>query len=142
MQLGEQARVVLRLGCVVLVAAALASVWELLASQVPGSRFSIGMLPGPIQLLREATATFGCVLLIGALLVGTQPLPAALLWVLRVGVGLLLATGVYAAATGMHGVQAFDLRPDAVWLFAFKYLGRALLYAGLFEIGRRVVQRT
>ena len=42
---------------------------------------------------------------------------------------------VYAALTGMTGVQMTDLRPDATWLFGGKLLGRGLLCAGLANIG-------
>jgi hypothetical protein len=39
----------------------------------------------------------------------------------------------------MHGVQARDLRADAMWLFAIKYAGRALLAVCLYEIARRAL---
>lgn len=141
MQLGEHARHVLRLGCIALCVAALAGVWELLAEQAPGSRLSIGMLPGPIQLLREAATTFGVLLALAGLLVAERTLPVGLLWALRAGLGLLVVTGAYAGALGMHGLQAADMRPDAVWLFVLKYLGRALLVGGLAALALRVLRR-
>ena len=45
--------------------AALASVWELLALQAPGSPLYLGMLPGPVTSLRELATMIG-LLLFGA----------------------------------------------------------------------------
>jgi hypothetical protein len=64
MQVGQSARTVLRLGCGVLLSAALAGVWETLASQAPGGALYIGMLPGPIQLLRETAVIWGLLLVV------------------------------------------------------------------------------
>jgi glycerol uptake facilitator-like aquaporin len=141
MQVGQSARTVLRLGCGVLLFAALAGMWETLASQAPGGALYIGMLPGPIELLRETAVTWGLLLVVSGLLLTDRPLPARWLSALYVGTTLTLGSAIYGAATGMHGVQARDLRADAMWLFAIKYAGRALLTVSLFEIARRSLAR-
>jgi hypothetical protein len=137
--MAQSARAVLRLGCSVLCFAAMAGVWETLASQAPGSPLYIGMLPGPVELLRDAAVTWGVLIVLAGLLLGDQLLTTRWLWVLRVGAALTMAAGLYAAATGMHGVQARDLRADATWLFSLKYLGRGLLTLGLGAVARRVL---
>ena len=132
----------LRLGCSVLIFAALAGVWETLASQAPGGVLYIGMLPGPIELLRETAVTWGLLLVVAGLLVPERALPVRLIWALRAGTALTLGSALYAAATGMHGVQMRDLRADASWLFAIKFLGRALLTLCLIDIARRALWRS
>ena len=137
----RSAAAVLRLGSALLVAAALAGLWEALASQSPGSSLYIGMLPGPIALLREALFTWGSVIVLAGL--GLADAVVARRWIraLHVGAVLTLVSGVYAGATGMHGVQFKDLRPDATWLFLGKFLGRALLFAGLLACASKVLGR-
>lgn len=127
------ARWIVGLGCGVLGVAALAGAWETLASQVPGSPLYIGMLPGPIERLRETAVDFGVLLVLAGLLLREQSVGARATWTLATGTFLALATALYAALTGMLGVQLYDLRADAPWLFAFKFIGRALLCAGLAE---------
>jgi len=128
---------VLRLGTGVLVLAALAGVWETLASQAPGSPLYIGVLPGPVALLREAAFDWGVSLVLAGLLLGGRAQPRKWFFALQAGVLLTLGSALYAAATGMHGIQARDLRPDASWLFAIKYAGRGLLSVCLFDLARR-----
>ena len=137
MQVSESARAVLRLGTGVLVSAALAGVWETLASQAPGSPLYIGMLPGPVALLREAAFDWGVSIVLAGLLLGTRAQPRKWFIALQAGVLLTLGSALYAAASGMHGVQARDLRPDATWLFAIKYAGRGLLGVCLLDLARR-----
>jgi hypothetical protein len=139
MQVGESARAVLRLGCGVLSAAALAGAWETLASQAPGSPLYIGMLPGPIELLRDAAFEFGVLYVVGGLLLAERRLSKRWVWALYAGSVLTLGAGVYAALTGMHGIQAHDLRPDAIYVFVVKYTGRLLCCAGLLAIARRAL---
>jgi hypothetical protein len=139
MQVGKSGRTVVRLGCGVLVLAALAGAWETLASQSPGSPLYIGMLPGPIELLRETALTWGLLVVVVGLLLADRSLAPRWFWLLHVGAALTLGSAIYAAATGMHGVQARDLRPDATALFVIKYLGRGLLAACLFAIARQAL---
>jgi hypothetical protein len=68
-------------------------------------------------------------------------LPRTLLIALHVAVGVTLLAALYGAATGMHGVQAIDLRPDAIPLFIAKYAGRLGLAACLLLIARRMLTR-
>ena len=113
----------------------------MLASQAPGSPLFIGMLPGPIEMLREAATLIGLLLLAASCLVRDRQLPRTLLMVLHVAVAVTLLAALYGAATGMHGVQAIDLRPDAIPLFIAKYAGRFGLATCLFLIARRALTR-
>lgn len=135
------ARWVSWLGCGVLGLAALAGAWETLASQAPGSPLYIEMLPGPIERLRETAFDFGVLLLLAGLLLRGQSLGALATWALGAGTFLTLATALYAALTGMLGIQFYDLRADAPWLFAFKFLGRALLCGGLARASWLVLRK-
>ncbi|HKP56976.1 MAG TPA: hypothetical protein VJV78_09660 [Polyangiales bacterium] len=141
MQALESSRALLRLAVIVLCVGAGAGVWEVLASQAPGSPLFIGMLPGPIEMLREAATLIGVLLLAASCLVRDRPLPRALLIALHVAVVVTLLAALYGAATGMHGVQVIDLRPDAIPLFAAKYAGRLGLATCLFLIARRALTR-
>ena len=135
----SSARVVLRLSAALLLAAAVAGVWELLASQAPGTPLYLGVLPAPVERLRHDSFDFGVLLAIAALLLGEREVSRRVLIGLGAGSALMLVAGVYAAATGMSGVQIIDLRADAPWLFGAKVLGRALLIAGLITIGWAVL---
>ena len=137
MQVSDSARAVLRLGTGVLVLAVAAGAWETLASQAPGSPLYIGMLPGPVTLLREAAFVWGALIVLAGLVLGGRAQPRKWFIALQVGLWFTLGSALYAAATGMHGVQARDLRPDATWLFVIKYGGRALLSVCLFDLARR-----
>jgi hypothetical protein len=131
----SSARVVLRLAGALLLAAAAAGVWELLASQAPGTPLYLGILPAPVERLRHDSFDFGVLLAIAGLVLGEREVPRRVLLWLGLGSVLMLLAGLYAAATGMPGVQIIDLRADAPWLFGAKVLGRALLIAGLINIG-------
>jgi hypothetical protein len=141
MQVSESARAVLRLGTGVLVLAAAAGVWETLASQAPGSPLYIGVLPGPVELLREAAFQWGVLIVLAGLCLGERAWPRSLFIALQVAVALTLGSAIYAAASGMHGIQARDLRPDAMWLFVIKFSGRAGLTACLVDLARRGLAR-
>lgn len=131
-----RARSILRLACWVLLAAALAGIWEILAAQAPGSPLYLGMLPGPITDLRESALVLGVLLVLGSLISGDQDPGWRWFWVLGAGCVLTLLSGLYGAAMGMHGTQLFDLRADAAWLFLAKQLGRALVFAGLARVAQ------
>ena len=139
MQASESSRVLLRLAVFVLCAAAGAGVWEVLASQAPGSPLSIGMLPGPIEMLRETAVVLGLLLLAASVLVRERGVARGVVVALHLAVAITLLAAVYGALLGMHGVQARDLRPDATPLFVVKYLGRLGVAACLFAIGRRAL---
>jgi ammonia channel protein AmtB len=141
MQTPESARVLLRLAVIVLCAAAGAGVWEVLASQAPGSPLSIGMLPGPIEMLRDTALTLGLLLLGASWLVRESGATRGVVIGLHVAVAVTLLAAVYGAVSGMHGVQARDLRPDATPLFIVKYVGRLGVLASLLAIARRALAR-
>ncbi|MET0384451.1 MAG: hypothetical protein ABW321_00760 [Polyangiales bacterium] len=139
MPVSASARMILYLGTCVLGAAALAGVWEVLASQAPGSPLYIGMLPAPIERLRSDALWFGVLLWVAGLSAGELTLSRRTRACLWGGSVLVLLGGTYAAATGMTGVQLRDLRPDATWVFIARFGGRLLLSAGLFEIAWRAI---
>ena len=141
MQVPESARSLLRLAVTVLCLAAAAGVWEVLASQAPGSPLYIGVLPGPVLMLREVALTLGLLLLAASMLVPARGLPRLLILLLYASVALTLLTALYGALSGMHGVQARDLRPDATPLFILKYLGRIGVGVCLFALARRALAR-
>jgi hypothetical protein len=144
MPLSPCSRATVRLGVVVLMVAAVASAWELLAMQSPGTPFYIGMLPGPIATLRELSMVTGLLLMAsGALMPWAYPEhePRLLVALMHVGSVLALGAQLYAALHGMYGVQASDLRPDALPLFVVKYAGVAALLVAWLELGRRVLMR-
>lgn len=139
----------LKLGVALLGYAALASAWELLAAQVPGSPLYIGMLPGPIGALREMALTLALLsLAAGALLpwafgsasAGTRARLASAL--MLAGALLALAAQSYGAANGMHGHQMSDLRLDARVVFYLRHGGLLVFGLGWLEIGWRLFRRT
>lgn len=144
MMIGPCARASVRLGVVLLMLAALAGGWQLLAQQAPGSPLYIGTLPGPIGALRELATSVGLLLLAAALLMpwaSDQREPWGIVTLLYVGAVLGVGGQLYGAIRGMNGVQFMDLREDARPLFLVKTGGLGLLALGLFEIGRRVLFR-
>lgn len=141
MQVSDDARAVLRLAVIVLCIAAGAGVWEVLASQAPGSLLSIGMLPGPIELLREAALTLGLLLVAASWLAREHGVTRRVVVVLHVAVAITLGAAFYGALLGMHGVQARDLRPDATPLFIVKYAGRLGVFGCLLVIARNALAR-
>jgi hypothetical protein len=138
----ESARVMLRLAVIVLCSAAGAGVWEVLASQAPGSPLSIGMLPGPIEMLRDTALALGLLLLGATWLVRETGATRGVVIGLHVAVAMTLLAALYGALSGMHGVQARDLRPDATPLFIVKYVGRLGVFVCLLAIARRALART
>ena len=135
-------RGVLRLAFAVLTLALGVGVWELVALQAPGSPLYIGMLPGPIASLRETATLLGLLFFGAAWLVqmaapGREP--RGLVRGMLAGSIVGLGTCVYAAARGMHGVQIGDPLVAALPVFVLKQGGLGLVFACLFELGRRAV---
>ena len=125
-----------------LMAAALASVWELFALQVPGSPFSLGMLPGPIASLRDSAVMLALVLLGVAWLLPwayQSKEPRLMVGLTYLGVILALSGSLYGAVTGMYGVQITDPRTDATVLFVVKHGGQLLLAGCLLDVAWRVI---
>jgi hypothetical protein len=143
MPISAAGKALIRLGVVALFTAACAAVWELLALQAPGTPLYLGVLPGPIEALRELATTLG-LLLVGAGLTQSWArgrADALLLMMLCAGTLLALGAQVYGASHGMYGVQANDLRPDAMPLFIVKHSGLLLFVLALLEHGRRLLFR-
>ncbi len=138
------ARVLLRAAFTLLVIAAGTSLWATLARQAPGSPLYLGMLPGPIEALRDSALWIGLVFLgvaywLPALAQGNAAL--ILVGVACVGALLELGAGLYAAIHGLHAIQLKDPRPDVGPIVALKYAGQALLALTLLEITRRAFTR-
>ena len=128
----------------VLLLAALAGVWEVLARQAPGSVLYIGVLPEPISALRELALVLGLLLFVAGALMRWAfggPPPRWVSSALCGGALLALAAQLYGAASGMYGVQLQDLRADALPVFLAKHVGLLAFTAGFFELARRVLTR-
>lgn len=145
MSLGACARSFVRLGVVLLVAAAAAGVWEMLAMQVPSSDYRVGVLPGPIGQLREMATTVGLVLFAAAWLmpwIAPERQPWVLCVAVHVGAVVTIGAMAYGATTGMYGVQIYDPRPDSQWLFIVRWIGQGLLGLCLLDFARRLLFRS
>ena len=137
-------RTVLRAAVVALLCGALSAVWELFARQAPGSPFYLGILPGPVILLRELCVTLGLLLLGAGLLLRWAfggPPPRWIVVALCGGSALAIGAQLYGALSGMYGVQVRDLRPDALPMFITKHAGLLAVIVALVEVGRRVLTR-
>lgn len=112
--------------------------------QSPGTWLYIATLFGPIAALRELTTVIGLLLLAAGLLLpwaSPEREPRLLVGLMYVGTALGVGAQLYAALHGMYGVQASDLRPDALPLFVIKHGGVGLVLGALLELGRRVLVR-
>lgn len=104
-----EARLLTRLGLVLWLAAALATVWELLALQPPDSPLHLGVLAGPIAQLRNFTFAYG----VAALIIARLQPARWVAWLLALGAILQVLALSYAAARGLIAVQLLDPRLDA-----------------------------
>lgn len=136
------ARATLRLSFGAFACAAAGAVWHVLAMQAPGSELYLGMLPGPIENLRDASFTLG---VLGFLAAQALPhayptrTPPGLVALLHLGALCVLAAGLYGAITGLHGEQFRDLRPDARSLFIAKHAGWSITAVALTWLARRTL---
>jgi hypothetical protein len=140
--LSPSAKAAVRLAVVLLAVAAVASVWELFARQAPGSRFSLGVLPGPISVLRNTTVTLGLIFFAVAWVMpwASRPREPRLMVRLAIaGAVLTVCANFYGALNSMYGIQITDLRPDVTYLFAVKHFGHALLGLCLLDLARRIL---
>jgi hypothetical protein len=133
------ARATLRLSLAVFVVAVFAGGWEALAQQAPGTMFYLGVLPSPIQSLRESAATLAILTFCAALLSSRSS--RGFVIALHVGVACVIASALYGAVTGLHGEQIIDMRPDALPLFVLKHVGYADVFAVLGWLGIRALRR-
>lgn len=133
-----------RLGIVLLLVAAAAAIWEILASQAPSSGYHVGVLPGPVEQLRTTAAMLGLGTLIAAWLLpwwAPSKEPRVLIGIFVVGIVITLAAMTYGATTGMYGVQIYDPRPDSRALFWTRATGQLVLLGVLIELARRLLFR-
>ncbi len=124
------ARSLIRLGLMLWLVAALASVWELLALQPPDSPLHLGVLAGPIAQLRNFAFAHGCLL---ALLAACWS-ALGQRWIaglLALGALLHISALTYAAARGLLAVQVFDARADARWTLYTRGFAHALTTTAL-----------
>jgi len=138
-------RALMRCAFGLLVVAAAASVWSLLANQAPGSPLYLGMLAGPIESVRDSAAVLGLVFIaVASLLPGLAQgrVAMVLVAVACIGATLDLGAGIYAAIHGLHAIQFKDPRSDIAPLVTLKYTGQALLGLCLVEVTRRVWTRS
>ena len=144
MELRPTARAFVRLGVALLVVAACAGVWEMLAMQVPSAEYRVGVLPGPIGQLREMGALLGLACIGLAWLVpfiAKDREPWTLCVALHAGALITIAALIYGATTGMYGVQIWDPRPDSQALFIVRWIGQGILGLCLLDVARRVIPR-
>jgi hypothetical protein len=135
------ARALLRAALTLLLVASGASLWAVLARQAPGSPLYLGMLPGPIDAVRNSAALLGVGFLGASWLLPKVANERASWWLVIVacaGAGLDVGAGLYAAVQGLHAVQLVDPRPDIGPIVTLKYLGQALLLGCQLEVTRRV----
>lgn len=140
MVLRPSARALVRLAIVLLIAAAAASVWEILARQAPSSGWHVGVLPGPVAELRDTAVTLALLFFATAWLVpviAPEREPWVLVGALHAGALITLVALTYGATTGMYGIQIDDPRADSVWLFKVRALGEIVLVLSLFDVARR-----
>lgn len=143
-ELRPTARAFVRLGVVLLVVAAAAGVWEMLAMQVPSAEYRVGVLPGPIGQVREMSAVLGLACIGLAWLVpfiSKEREPWALCIALHAGALITIGALIYGATTGMYGVQIWDPRPDSQALFIVRWTGQGILGLCLLDVVRRVFHR-
>ena len=140
----DSGRATVRTGMVVLLLGGLAGAWELLARQAPGSLLYLGVMPEPVSALRELAITLGLLLIVAgglsAWAFGARP-PRWFTLTACGGALIAVAAQLYGAVFGMYGVQAEDLRPDALPLFVVKHLGLLAFAVAYGELGRRVLTR-
>jgi len=140
----EGGQAAIRMAVGVLLLAALAGAWELLARQAPGSVLYLGVTPEPIAALRELATTLGLLLFVAGALMRWAFAGSPPRWVavgLYGGALLALAAQAYGASGGMYGIQLQDLRADALPVFIFKHLGLMAFAVAFFELARRILSR-
>jgi len=140
---GPNRRLLVRASVALLLFAALAAAFELVALQAPGSPLYLGVLPGPLAMLRELSITLG-LLSLGAELLAPRAyatdLPRSVALLLCGGAWLAVLAQSYGALHGMYGVQLKDLRADALPMFTLKHLGLLAFGVGYARLGVRVLR--
>ena len=147
MQDAPNRSLVVRASVALLLFAALAAAFELIAWQAPGSPLYLGVLPGPLGVLRELSTTLG-LLLLGVELLAPRAYAGGPRADLSRSVALMLSTGAwlavlaqaYGALHGMYGLQLKDLRSDALPMFVLKHAGLLAFICAYAVLGLRVLR--
>ena len=140
MTLSPAGRATVKLALALLGVAAVGVVVHTLAAQGPSSPWWLGILPGPVEQLRDASALLGALLLAAAPYVSAREgerEPWRLVIALYLGSVIVLITLAIGATSGMYGVQIEDPRIASRWLFRARSLGELILFGGLVAFARR-----
>jgi len=140
MRLSLAGRATVKLALALLAVAVVGVVVHTLAAQGPSSPWWLGILPGPVAQLRDASALLGTLLLAAAPYVSAREgerEPWSLVVALYVGVAIVLVTLAAGAMTGMYGEQIEDPRIASRWLFRARSLGELILLGTLLAFARR-----
>jgi ABC-type Na+ efflux pump permease subunit len=140
MHLSLAGRATVKLALALLGVAVIGVVVHTLAAQGPSSPWWLGILPGPVAQLRDASALLGALLLAAAPYVSAREgerEPWALVVALYVGAAVVLVTLAAGAMTGMYGEQIEDPRVASRWLFRARSLGELILLGALVAFARR-----
>ncbi len=140
MTLSLAGRATVKLALAMLAVAVVGVVVHTLAAQGPSSPWWLGVLPGPVAQLRDASALLAALLLAAAPYVSAregEPEPWSLVVALYAGVTIVVITLAIGAMTGMYGVQIEDPRIESRWLFRARSLGELILLGALFAFARR-----
>lgn len=129
----------MRAALVQLAVGALAGAFELLALQAPGSALYLGVLPGPVAHLRELSLVLGLLLLGADTLAARAAAGRLLVRTLTSSAALATLAQAYGATQGMYGLQAQDLRADALPLFLAKYGALLSFVLAFAQLGRRAL---
>ncbi len=99
--------------------------------QAPSSAFHVGVLPEPIADLKHGAFGLGVMLMTAAWLSPWIQPGKVLRGLLHSGAVVTVVGLLYAALTGMKGVQFDDPRVDSLALLATRVVGEAILAAAL-----------
>jgi hypothetical protein len=140
-----EARLLVRLGLLLWLAAALTTVWELLALQPPTSPLHLGILAGPIAQLSNFAFAHGCVaLLLGSLWARLYEAGRGrrVAWLFACGALLHLLALAYAASHGLLAIQLLDPRLDARLALYTRAFAHALSSVALVAITIRALRQS
>lgn len=141
--MSTETRLLFAFGLALWLLSSLACVWEILALQPPDSPLHLGVLTSPIVQLRNYAFALGTASLVLAVSFRRLYEPGEgrlALVLLGTGATLHVATLLYAAATGLLAVQAFDPRADARYALYLRALGHALTTAAALLLLLRVAR--
>lgn len=108
--------------------------------QAPSSAFHVGVLPQPIADLKHGAFGLGVMLMTAAWLAPWIQPGKVLRGLLHSGSIITVIGLLYAALTGMKGVQFEDPRVDSLALLATRVVGEAILGSALIGMVVRVLR--